>query len=509
VTNVPTVRNSRRILSARRIVLLATISGLAAGAVLAGSGVQVQLPHFASVHAAESAQRMIGFADLVDKVKPTVISVRVKVDAGAKMMDFDGNLPFPPNSPMQRFFRRFGMPYGESTPDNQSQPHHRPMTGQGSGFFITADGYAVTNNHVVDKAKAVEITTDDGKTYDAKVVGTDPRTDLALIKVDGRSDFPYVKLAEAAPRIGDWVVAVGNPFGLGGTVTAGIVSARGRDIGSGPYDDFIQIDAPVNKGNSGGPTFDMEGNVIGVNTAIFSPSGGSVGIAFDIPAETVKTVVAQLKDKGMVSRGWIGVQIQPVTSDIAEGLGLKGTEGALVAEPQADSPAAKAGIISGDVITEVNGHAVKDAHDLARQIGSMAPGATARLTVWRIGEEKSFSLRLGEVPQAREARAAGPDSDATGGSLPKLGLSLAPAGEIAGSGSRGVVVTEVDPDGLASEHGLKSGDLILEVGGTKVATAADVRKAVGEAQKNGKHAVLMRVKSDDTMKFVAIPFARA
>jgi len=197
------------------------------------------------------------------------------------------------------------------------------------------------------------------------------------------------------------------------------------------------------------------------------------------------------------------VQIQPVTSDIAEGLGLKGTEGALVAEPQANSPAAKAGILAGDVITEVNGHAVKDAHDLARQIGSMTPGATAKLTVRRTGEEKSFSLTLGEVPQAREAHAASPDSDA------KLGLSLAPAGEMAGSGSEGVVVTEVDPDGLASEHGLKSGDVILEVGGTKVATAADVRKAVGEAQKNGKHAVLMRVKSDDTMKFVAIPFARA
>ena len=228
------------------------------------------------------------------------------------------------------------MPDRDNAPDNQRRPNGHIMTAQGSGFFITADGYAVTNNHVVDKAKAVEITTDDGKTYDAKVIGTDPRTDLALIKVDGRSDFPFVKLAEAAPQIGDWVVAVGNPFGLGGTVTAGIVSARGRDIGSGPYDDFIQIDAPVNKGNSGGPTFDMEGNAIGVNTAIFSPSGGSVGIAFDIPAETVKTVVAQLKDKGIVSRGWIGVQIQPVTSDIAEGLGLKGTEGALVAGPCVD-----------------------------------------------------------------------------------------------------------------------------------------------------------------------------
>jgi serine protease Do len=199
---------------------------------------------------------------------------------------------------------------------------HEVITGQGSGFFITADGYAVTNNHVVQNAERVQVTADDGKTYSAKVIGTDQRTDLALIKVDG-SDFPYVKLADHTPRIGDWVLVVGNPFGLGGTVTAGIVSARGRDIGAGPYDDFIQIDAPVNKGNSGGPTFDVEGNVIGVNTAIFSPSGGSVGIAFDIPAETVKSVVAQLRDKGTVTRGWIGVQIQPVTPDITESLGLK------------------------------------------------------------------------------------------------------------------------------------------------------------------------------------------
>ena len=505
------LREWPRALSARRLVLLATVAGLGVAGAAVGPNLfhQAKLPTYATASAAESVQRPAGFADLVAKVKPAVISVRVKMDAGAEMMGFDGDRPLPPNSQMQRFFHHFGMPDDENAPDNQRQPNGHIMTAQGSGFFITADGYAVTNNHVVDKAKAVEITTDDGKTYDAKVVGTDSRTDLALIKVDGRSDFPYVKLAETSPRIGDWVVAVGNPFGLGGTVTAGIVSARGRDIGSGPYDDFIQIDAPVNKGNSGGPTFDMEGNVIGVNTAIFSPSGGSVGIAFDIPAETVKTVVAQLKDKGMVSRGWIGVQIQPVTSDIAESLGLKGTEGALVAEPQADSPAAKAGILSGDVITAVNGHAVKDAHDLARQIGSMTPGATAKLTVWRKGEEKSFSLTLGEVPKERAARAASPDSDAAGASLPKLGLSLAPAGEIAGSGSEGVVVTEIDPDGLASEHGLKSGDVILEVGGTKVASAEDVRKAVGDAQKNGKHAVLMRVKSDDAMKFVAIPIARA
>ena len=262
----------------------------------------------------------------------------------------------------------------------------------------------MTNNHVVDKAENVEVVTDDGKTYNAKVIGTDPRTDLALIKIEGRSDFPFVKLGEKAPRIGDWVLAVGNPFGLGGTVTAGIVSARGRDIGAGPYDDFLQIDAPVNKGNSGGPTFDVDGNVIGVNTAIFSPSGGSVGIAFAIPAETVKTVVAQLKDKGSVTRGWIGVQIQPVTAEIAESLGLKTPQGALVAEPQANGPAAKAGIQAGDVITAVNGNAVKDARDLAKQIGGMAPGASAKLTVWRKGEEKTITLTLGELP--KRARSA-------------------------------------------------------------------------------------------------------
>ena len=311
------------------------------------------------------------------------------------------------------------------------------------------------------------------------------------------------------PRIGDWVVAVGNPFGLGGTVTAGIVSARGRDIGEGPYDDFIQIDAAVNKGNSGGPTFDVDGNVIGVNTAIFSPSGGSVGIAFDIPAETVRSVVVQLKDKGMVSRGWIGVQIQPVTADIAENLGLKGTEGALVAEPQAGGPAAKAGILSGDVITAVNGRAVKDARDLAKQIGAMAPGTAAKLALWRKGEEKNVSLTLAELPKEREARAAMPDATPTGSDVPKLGLTLAPAGQVAGRGSDGVVVTNVDPNGVASEHGFKTGDIILEVGGKKVATPVDVRNAIGDAQKDGKRTVLMRMKSDDATKFVAIPLARA
>jgi serine protease Do len=501
-----------RTLSARRLVLLAGVAGLGVTVLLGGAGLlpQPTSPALTSIAYAQGVQRPMGFADIVDKVKPAVMSVRVKTAGGAKMMGFEGDLPFPPNSQIERFFRRFGLPEG-AIPGDPRAPRNRLVTGQGSGFFITADGYAVTNNHVVDKADTVEVTADDGKTYTAKVIGTDPRTDIALIKVDGRSDFPYVHLADKAPRIGDWVLAVGNPFGLGGTVTAGIVSARGRDIGAGPYDDFIQIDAPVNKGNSGGPTFDVDGNVIGVNTAIFSPSGGSVGIAFAIPAPTVKSVVAQLKDNGKVSRGWIGVQIQPVTAEIADNLGLKASEGALVADPQPNGPAAKAGIMAGDVITAVNGNAVKDARDLAKQIGGMAPGGTAKLTVWRKGEEKTFSIALGELPNQREARAnAMPDSSGPEGTdVPRLGLTVVPAGQVAGSGSEGVVVTEVDPNGIASDQGVKTGDVILEVGGKKVANPADIRSALKDAQKDGKRTILMRVKSGDATKFVALRLGKA
>ena len=462
---------ARSTLSARRLVLLASAALIGAGAIFAS-------PHFvpsrdaaflASPAYAQNAQRPVGFADIVEKVKPSVISVRVKVEGNPRMMGFDGgDSPFPPGSPMERFFRRFGSPDGDGVP--QRAPRGRNFTmGQGSGFFISADGYAVTNNHVVDKAESVEVTTDEGKTYTAKVIGTDPKTDIALIKVEGRSDFPYVPLAEKQPRIGDWVLAVGNPFGLGGTVTAGIVSARGRDIGAGPYDDFIQIDAPVNKGNSGGPTFDVDGNVIGVNTAIYSPSGGSVGIAFAIPSDTVRTVVAQLKDKGEVTRGWIGVQIQPVNADIAESLGLKKAEGALVAEPQSDGPAAKAGIQSGDVITAVNGQPVKDARDLAKRIGGLAPGSNVKLTIISKGAEKTVSMNLGELPrEQKQARAKSDDGDSSGTQVPRLGLSLAPAGSVAGAGGDGVVVTQVDPSGPAAAQGFRTGDVILDVAGKKV-----------------------------------------
>ncbi len=498
----------------RRIALLASVAGVGIAVLAAGPGGYrpFTAPAWtASASAAESSPAPSGFADLVAKVKPAVISVRVSFDGSreaTKLSQNDDNgMPLQPGSPMERFFRQFGFQNMPNMPDGRPQLRQH-VAAEGSGFFITADGYAVTNNHVVDHAKNVQVITDDGKKLPAKVVGTDPKTDLALIKVDG-NDFPYVKFAEHAPRIGDWVGAVGNPFGLGGTVTAGVVSANGRDIGEGPYDDFIQIDAPINKGNSGGPAFDVNGNVIGVNTAIYSPSGGSVGIGFDIPADTAKMVVTQLKDKGHVIRGWMGVQIQAVTPDIADSLGLKKVEGAIVDEPQPGSPAAKAGIMAGDVITAVDGAAVKDSRGLARKIAQMAPGTSVKLGILRNGQDKSVSLALGQLPEQHQARADTEEHGNAEGGSPHLGLTLAPADEVEGAGNKGVAVTSVDPDGPAAEHGLQAGDVILDVAGKAISKPADVRNELAELSKGGKHTVLLRVKSGDATKFVAIPFGKA
>jgi serine protease Do len=503
-------QQGHRVLSGRRIAILATVVGLGTAAMYTdyAFGPQAATNALFAPAYAQTAQRPVGFADIVEKVKPAVISVRVKMEAPSDAMTFNFGGEDNPlrGSPFEDFFKRFAQPGPNGRSEAPNAPRRRQYaTGQGSGFFITADGYAVTNNHVVDKAESVEVTTDDGKTYTAKVIGTDPRTDIALIKVSGRSDFPFVHLGDHSPRIGDWVLAVGNPFGLGGTVTAGIVSARGRDIGAGPYDDFIQIDAAVNKGNSGGPTFDVDGNVIGVNTAIFSPSGGNVGIAFDIPAETVKTVVAQLRDHGSVTRGWIGVQIQPVTADIADSLGMKNARGALVAEPQSGSPADKAGIKSGDVIVSVNGEAIEDARNLARRISSLSPGTSVHLGVIRNGREDTLTLTLGELPRERQARADVEEhQEQTSTDVPRLGLSLAPAK----NGSEGVVVTSVDPNGSAGDR-VKNGDVILDVNGKQVSSPADVRKAVSDAHAGGKHTVLMRVKSGQATRFVAVPIGNA
>ncbi|WP_426610669.1 Do family serine endopeptidase [Bradyrhizobium sp. McL0616] len=500
---------SAKILRPRRLALLGTVAALGV-AVLAASPGSSPLSVNSLITPAQAAEVVAtppGFADLVAKVKPAVISVRVKIDQDndksamlqQNRMDSDEQTPF------DQFSREFGFPGGRNGMPRQ---RHQMITGEGSGFFISADGFAVTNNHVVDHAQSVQVTTDDGTVYTAKVVGTDPKTDLALIKVEGKKDLPFVKFADQKARIGDWVVAVGNPFGLGGTVTAGIVSASGRDIGNGPYDDFIQIDAPINKGNSGGPAFDMNGNVIGVNTAIFSPSGGSVGIGFDIPASTAKLVIAQLKDKGAVTRGWLGVQVQPVTSDIADSLGLKEARGAIVDNPQDGSPAAKAGIEASDVITAVNGTAIKDSRDLARTIATLAPGTSVKLDVFHKGESKTVTLALGELPNERQAQGKGDDGKAQqGAGTPRLGLSLAPAGDVQGAGQKGVVVTEVDPQGPAAQRGIQTGDVILNVGGKPVANVGDVRSELAQAKSSGKNSVLLQVKSAEATRFVAVPLA--
>ena len=454
-------------------------------------------PAFAAEVNAHGAPHPVGFADIAAKVKSAVIGVRVKVESTQSQMP-DQELPFPPGSPFYKFF---------GTPDQNPQKR-RFGTALGSGFFISSDGYAVTNNHVVENGRNFEITTDDGKTYSAKVIGTDSKTDVALIKVDGRNDFSYVQFSSTEPRVGDWVLAIGNPFGLGGTVTAGIVSARGRDIGAGSFDDFIQIDAPVNKGNSGGPTFDMQGDVIGVNAAIFSPSGGFIGIAFAIPADTVKIVVEQLKERGSVARGWLGVQIQTVTPEIAESLGLKKAEGALVAEPQPGTPAIKAGIKSGDIITSLDDQPVKDSRDLARKIAGLPPGTSIKLGTVRGGQPKTLTVTLGELPNT-PARAESKQQPSERPNAPSeetgLGLSLAPARKVAGAGNQGVVVTQVDPGGNAADSGLEAGDVILDVGGKVVNTPSDVRNAVNEARGRSKHTVLLRVKSGQNVRFVTVP----
>src|ERR1700684_4564618 len=492
-----------------RAALLGALSLAALGGV-AGETSVAPVSAAATTAEAPAAQAPGGpasFADVVDRVKPAVVSVKVKLTDADPVDDEDsdgipGMPDIPKNSPFYRFFRHFGMPDNNDGADrgDHTPPHHHFAQAQGSGFFISGDGYIVTNNHVVDHASEVTVTTAEGKSMSAKVIGVDSKTDLALLKAEG-ANFPYVTFAAHTPRVGDWVIAVGNPFGLGGTVTAGIVSAPRRDIGSGPYDDFLQIDAPVNHGNSGGPTFDAEGEVVGVNTSIFSPSGGRVGLGVAIASDVVKNVVQQLKDNGSVTRGWIGVQIQNVTADLADDLGLKEQTGALVAAAQKDSPAAAAGVKSGDVITAVDGETVADPHDLARRIAALGPKKTVKLALIRNGSPMTIDVTLGTMPADKTANAKTPHSDATGGSaLPKLGLTLRPA-----HGQDGVVVAEVDPDGAAADKGLKQGDVILEVAGKSVNLPADVVDAIDAAKSGGKKSVLVRLKSNDGERYLTLP----
>jgi len=436
------------------------------------------------------------FADVVERVKGAVVAIKVKaVETG----DSEGvDVPqLSPDDPLYYFFKRFGEGPG-------GRPHKRVTMSQGSGFIISADGYVVTNNHVVEHANDVEVTLESGKTLPAKIIGTDKRTDLALLKIKDGQSLPFVEWSNASPRVGDWVIAVGNPFGLGGTVTAGIVSARGRDIGAGPYDDFLQIDAPVNRGNSGGPAFDTQGRVIGVNTAIYSPSGGSVGIGFAIPTEVAKDVVVALKEKGAVARGWIGVQIQPVTQDIADSMGLKSTKGALVAQPQRGGPADSAGLKAGDVIISVDGEKIDGPRELARKIATMGPGKTAEIAYLRGGAEKAAKIKLGTLPSEKEAR-ANMGEFAKGGLLSALGMEVAPASEIRGGGGEGLYITDIDPNGVAAQKGLRRGDVILDAGGQAVNSRGELSAAFDAARAEGRRSVLLRVKSAEGTRFVAAP----
>ena len=484
---------------------------LGAVAILAIGGVALEsVPQFSAAAIAATSVSPAGpasFADVVDRVKGAVVSVKVKISEDADQGEGQSERPhmpkFAPGSPMERFFKQFGQGQGEDGDNDMPgmRPHHPHLSmAQGSGFFISADGYIVTNNHVVDHATDVTVTTIDGKTISAKVIGTDPKTDLALLKVTEGGNYPFVNFASQSPRVGDWVIAVGNPFGLGGTVTAGIVSARGRDIGSGPYDDFLQIDAPVNRGNSGGPTFNSEGDVVGVNTAIFSPSGGSVGIGFAIASDVVKSVVQSLKDHGSVARGWLGVEIQPVSADIADSMGVKEASGALVSKAQADSPALAAGVKAGDIITSVNGESVADPKELARKIALLGPDTTAELGILRNGAAQKISVKLGAMAREKEAKADTATQPNEPTQLAKLGLTLEPAR----AGHEGVTVAEVDPDSVAGQKGIETGDVILDAGGKPVASAADITAAFDAAKASGHKAVLLRVKSGDNFRFIAL-----
>ena len=485
--------------SLRKSPLRAALLGCVAIATLGGIALDAAMFTSSALAANVQSAGPASFADIVDHVKGAVVSVKVKVVETASMdgentPDMQGMPPFPPGSPMDRFFHQF---------NPQSGPA-KPHTGQalGSGFFISADGYVVTNNHVVENAKDVSITTYDGKSYDAKIIGVDKKTDLALLKVASGGNFPFVNFSAHTPRVGDWVIAVGNPFGLGGTVTAGIVSARGRDIGNGPYDDFLQIDAPVNRGNSGGPTFNAEGDVVGVNTAIYSPSGGSVGIGFAIPSDTVKSVVAALKDKGVVARSYIGVQIQPVTADIADSLGLKSTKGALIAEAQKDGPGAQSGLKSGDIITQVNGEVIEGPRELARKISALAPDSTAAIVYLHDGAEKKLEIKVAAMPGEQQASLAAPE--AARSEFAALGFQVAPATSVPGAGKTGLVVSGLDPEGIAAQKGLKSGDVILEAAGNPISRPSELVAAFDAAKKEGKKALLLRVKTGDGARFVAL-----
>jgi serine protease Do len=462
------------------------------------------------------------FAPLVKKVLPAVVNISVTQKTGADQMaeeeqPFQGS-PFQgfPNSPFDEMLRRF---FNQQNPGGSGE-HEFPQMPQGmaqrialgSGFIVSPSGYVVTNNHVIGDAGKVQVILQDKTKYTAKIVGRDPKTDLAVLKINPDHPLPYVSFGDSsAAQVGDWVMAVGNPFGLGGTVTTGIISARGRDINEGPYDDFLQIDAPINRGNSGGPTFNLEGQVIGINTAIYSPNGGSVGIGFAVPANVAKNIVAQLEEHGKITRGWLGVQIQQVTPAIAASLGLHGDHGALVAVVNPDGPAAKAGLKQGDVILAFNGSEIDQLHDLPRLVAGAAPGGEASVTVWRDGHKTELQAKLGELPDNNKvASAAGEHEEDQASQASASGMHFAPLTSrlrqelhIA-KGIDGVVVARVDNGSAADDVGLSNGDVIVSINQQPVHTPEEAAAKLKEAAHSPKKTALLLLDRHGVTQYVGI-----
>jgi serine protease Do len=442
------------------------------------------------------------FADLVERVSPAVVTVTVEEKADQSQGDADLPDDLPP--PFRDFFRQFGQGNGQPIVP-------RKAVAMGSGFIIDRSGLVVTNNHVVKGATKITVKLPDGRQFTAKPIGADEATDVALIKIKSDKPLPTVEFGDDRQlRVGDWVVAVGNPFGLSNTVTAGIVSSIGRNIGTGPYTDFIQIDAPINRGNSGGPTFDLRGQVVGMNSMIFSPSGGSVGIGFAIPASTIHDVIAQLQAHGHVERGWLGVQIQSITPEIASSLGIKNPKGAIGASVVAGGPAEKAGFRQGDVVVALDGKAIEDNRDLTRRVAALPADSTATFSIVRDGASKTLTARIGHRKDEQVASASPGDRDGKPASAKAMGLGLASVTEDArrefnlGADINGVLITKVDPNSDAADKGLQPGDVLVAVGNRPVHTPQEVQGRVADAHASGKKSVLLLVTGANGPRYVAV-----
>ncbi len=446
------------------------------------------------------------FADLADKLLPTVVSIATSQTL--KAPGPQASLPnIPPGSPLADLFKDFLGP-------QRAAPSHKVSLG--TGFIIDPSGLIVTNNHVIEDADHITATLNDGTTLPAKLIGRDEKTDLALLKVSPKKPLPAARFGDSdKARIGDWVIAIGNPFGLGSTVTAGIVSARNRDINAGPYDEFIQTDAPINRGNSGGPLFDMDGDVVGVNSAIYSPSGGSVGIGFSIPSNLVRNVIAQLRQYGVARRGWIGVRIQAVTDDLAEGLGLPSATGALITDVTPKGPAAKASIVNGDLVVGFDGKPVGDSRALPRIVADTPVGKTVSVDLLRKGQKQTVRMTVAKLEDDKPIHAPGPQQALPPAAKPKskisqLGLSLAALDgdaraqfKLAGN-IQGVVVTDVAPDSPAADKNIRAGDVIVQVQNQQVRTPDDVARRVDADVKAGKRVELMLVNRGGDLTYVAL-----